>query len=89
MKDLVAPTAEVVDTTGAGDMLAGAFLALELARVPPLAALDAAVRIATASVEAFGVDNPKFRAAIASIATPTITQATASMRIRNNIHRLG
>jgi len=49
---------DVVDTTGAGDLLAGVFLASRLKRVGPVEALARAVRAATASVTAFGVDGP-------------------------------
>jgi len=49
---------DVVDTTGAGDLLAGVFLASRLKGVGPVEALARAVRAATASVTAFGVDGP-------------------------------
>src|SRR5437870_1396799 len=51
-------TAQVpaIDTTGAGDVLAGSFLALRTLGLAPAVALPHAVRIATASVQSFGVE---------------------------------
>jgi sugar/nucleoside kinase (ribokinase family) len=52
------PAVQVVDDTGAGEILAGAYLAL---RAHPLAgdrALGYAVRAASSSVTEFGVDGP-------------------------------
>jgi ribokinase len=47
---------KAVDTTGAGEVLAGVFLALRLAGDSPRTALTEAVRAATAKVTQFGVD---------------------------------
>ena len=54
---LSAPKVEVVDTTGAGDTLAGVFLALLSQDVPPDQALEKAVAVATQSVTKFGVEH--------------------------------
>lgn len=53
-----------VDTTGAGDLLAGAFLIARLAGAAPVEALAGAVHIATASVREFGVDGAHLRYAL-------------------------
>lgn len=53
-----------VDTTGAGEILAGAFLALRDRKIPLAQSLKAAVSIATASVTEFGVDGPRLKACI-------------------------
>lgn len=53
-----APAVAAIDTTGAGELLAGAFLALVAAGVPRAAALRHAVGIASAKVAEFGVDGP-------------------------------
>jgi ribokinase len=57
----------VIDTTGAGDMLAGTFLALRLGGLAPVEALREATRAATASVSEFGVDGPKLAAVLQAI----------------------
>jgi ribokinase len=62
-----APPTRAVETTGAGDALAGAFLALRLLGASPARALEAAVRVASASVTDFGVDHPQLRQAIAGV----------------------
>ena len=61
-----APPTRAVETTGAGDLLAGAFLALRMG-VSPGRALDAAVRVASASVTDFGVDHPQLQHTIAGV----------------------
>ncbi len=61
--NLATATVDVVDTTGAGDLLAGVFLASHLKQVGPIEALARAVRAATASVTWFGVDGPHLHAA--------------------------
>lgn len=58
-----------VDTTGAGEILAGVFLALRTVLEEPLPALRAAVRAATASVTEFGVDGPRLRHVLEEIHT--------------------
>ncbi|GAA2353397.1 carbohydrate kinase family protein [Dactylosporangium salmoneum] len=60
--------ADPVDTTGAGEVLAGVFLALRLAGEDPLPALTAAVRAATAKVTEFGMDGAGLATAIDEIA---------------------
>ena len=62
-----APPTRAVETTGAGDLLAGAFLALRMRGVSPGRALDAAVRVASASVTDFGVDHPQLQHTIAGV----------------------
>jgi ribokinase len=59
-----APPTRAVETTGAGDVLAGAFLALQIRGVSPARALAAAVRVASASVTDFGVDHQQLRRTI-------------------------
>lgn len=65
--DVPAPAAQAIDTTGAGDVLAGAFLVLRNSAVPIAAALHDAVELATASVRDFGVDHPDLCQALARI----------------------
>jgi sugar/nucleoside kinase (ribokinase family) len=56
----------VVDTTGAGEVLAGAFLSMRAMGVPDPVALRHAVAVASAKVTEFGVDGPHLRRAIES-----------------------
>lgn len=51
-----APKVNVVDTTGAGDTLAGVFLALRVQNIPIEQALTEAVKIASTSITEFGVE---------------------------------
>jgi len=62
-----APPTWAVETTGAGDVLAGAFLALRMRGASPARALAAAVRVASASVTDFGVDHQQLRHTIAGL----------------------
>jgi sugar/nucleoside kinase (ribokinase family) len=48
--------APAIETTGAGDVLAGVFLALRSSGINPEVALRHAVAVATSSVQSFGVD---------------------------------
>lgn len=52
-----APKAKVVDTTGAGDVLAGAFFALRSNGISIRSALWESINLATISVQNFGVDH--------------------------------
>ena len=52
-----APKVNVVDTTGAGDTLAGVFLALRSQNIPIEQALERAVNIASTSITEFGVEH--------------------------------
>lgn len=52
-----APQIGAVDTTGAGDILAGVFLALRAQNIPIEKALQEAVNVASCSVTNFGVDH--------------------------------
>lgn len=52
-----APNVKSVETTGAGDVLAGAFLALRAQGVPIRSALEQAVQTASLSVTEFGVEH--------------------------------
>jgi len=52
-----APKVEVVETTGAGDILAGAFLALRAKNIPVERALKKAVYLASRSITNFGVEH--------------------------------
>lgn len=52
-----APTVTAIETTGAGDVLAGAFLALRSVGVPIDKALERAVAIASESVTKFGIEH--------------------------------
>lgn len=62
------PAAHVVDGTGAGEILAGTYLALRAAGLTEGRALDYAVRVATSSVTEFGVDGPQLTHELTSIA---------------------
>ncbi|MGH8902553.1 MAG: PfkB family carbohydrate kinase [Egibacteraceae bacterium] len=62
--EVPAPSVSAIDTTGAGDVLAGAFLALRSAGVHVGEALAEAVSIATASVVDFGMDGVDLRLAL-------------------------
>lgn len=64
--DVPAPRVDAVDTTGAGDILAGAFLALLGRGVALDGALAEAVAIASASVAEFGVDHERVTQMIGS-----------------------
>jgi len=55
--DAPAQPVEAIETTGAGDVLAGAFLSLRTKGIPPAQALRAAVETATASVTDFGANH--------------------------------
>lgn len=66
-----APAVAAIDTTGAGELLAGAFLALLAAGVPRLPALRYAVGVASAKVAEFGVDGPLVSAELARVRTLT------------------
>ena len=52
------PAVRVVDDTGAGEILAGVYLALRADGLPEARALGYAVRAASSSVTEFGVDGP-------------------------------
>ncbi len=52
-----APEVNVIDTTGAGDVLAGTFLALRNQGTSVRSALEKAVRVASLSTTEFGVDH--------------------------------
>jgi sugar/nucleoside kinase (ribokinase family) len=56
-----------VDTTHAGEILAGVFLSLRLAAADPPTALGLAVRAATAKVTQFGVDGDRLLRVLADI----------------------
>jgi ribokinase len=62
-----APQYDVVDTTGAGEVLAGAFLSLRVMGVADHIALKYAVEAASAKVSEFGVDGGNLRRALARI----------------------
>jgi len=71
-----APKCEARDTTGAGEVLAGAFLSMRALRVPDHEALRHAVEVASAKVTEFGLDGPNLRRAIDRVhAIVTATQA--------------
>lgn len=59
-----APKCEAVDTTGAGELLAGAFLSIRALGVTDREALRHAVEIASAKVSEFGLEGPNLRRAI-------------------------
>lgn len=52
-----APNTKAIETSGAGDVLAGAFLAQRAQGIPVRAALEEAVRVASLSVTEFGVEH--------------------------------
>lgn len=62
------PAVHVMDGTGAGEILAGAYLALRARGLPEGRALDYAVRAATSSVTEFGVDGPQLTRELTGIA---------------------
>lgn len=62
------PAAHVVDGTGAGEILAGVYLALRTGGLTEGQALDQAVRAATSSVTEFGVDGPELTCELTRIA---------------------
>lgn len=62
-----APKCEVVDTTGAGELLAGAFLSMRTLGLDDLDALQNAVEIASAKVTEFGLEGPNLRQAIDNV----------------------
>lgn len=62
-----APSVREVDPIGAGEVLAGVFLALHAKGLPEESALHYAVAAATTSVTEFGVDGPLRTLALASI----------------------
>ena len=66
------PAAQVVDGTGAGEILAGTYLALRARGLPEGRALDNAVRAATSSVTEFGVDGPQLTRELTGIATAVL-----------------
>jgi sugar/nucleoside kinase (ribokinase family) len=65
--DLAAPPADAVDTTGAGEILAGVFLSLRTLGINMADALRYAVLVASAKVNEFGVDGPQVDAALATV----------------------
>ena len=62
-----APPAHELDPIGAGEILAGAFLALVAQGLPEIDALRHAVSVASASVTEFGVDGPQVTRALTLI----------------------
>jgi sugar/nucleoside kinase (ribokinase family) len=62
------PATHVVDGTGAGEILAGVYLALRAGGLTEGRALDYAVRAATSSVTEFGVDGPQLTRELTGIA---------------------
>jgi sugar/nucleoside kinase (ribokinase family) len=61
------PAVQVVDDTGAGEILAGAYLALRAHGLAADQALGYAVRAASSSVTEFGVDGPHLTRALTAI----------------------
>jgi sugar/nucleoside kinase (ribokinase family) len=61
------PAVQVVDDTGAGEILAGVFLALRACGLTKGEALGYAVRAATQSVTEFGVDGPQLTRELSAI----------------------
>jgi len=68
--DTDAPEVDAVDTTGAGEIFAGAMLSLLLDGYPALAALRHAAKVASAKVGEFGVDGTKLATAVRGILNP-------------------
>jgi ribokinase len=64
-EDVRAPEADVVDSTGGGEILAGVFLALCTAGLPEIPSLKTAVQLAAICVQEFGVLGPQLVAALA------------------------
>ena len=61
------PAVQVVDDTGAGEILAGVYLALRAHGLAEDKALGYAVRAASSSVTEFGVDGPHLTRELAAI----------------------
>ncbi|KPH97632.1 PfkB domain protein [Actinobacteria bacterium OK074] len=78
-----APGVEAVDTTGAGEILAGALLSLLLAGYSKETALRHATAVASAKVGEFGVDGGEFSAALQAA-----QRAVTGSRSRTPRHRL-
>lgn len=55
--DVPAPRVNAIDTTGAGDILAGVFLAQRAQNIPIEIALERAVQIASQSTTQFGIEH--------------------------------
>jgi sugar/nucleoside kinase (ribokinase family) len=66
-RHVLAPTIREVDPIGAGEVLAGTFLALRVRGLQEIEALNYAVRAATSSVKEFGVDGPELTKRLALI----------------------
>ena len=66
--DTTAPEVETVDTTGAGEIFAGAMLSLMLAGVSVEESLRRAAQVASAKVSEFGVDGKNLSAALKDVA---------------------
>ncbi len=70
-----APSVDVVDTTGAGELLAGVFLSMLTAGHDAHHALDVAVLVASTKVQEFGLDGAKLRQVLASVQIQATRQA--------------
>lgn len=62
-----APSCKAIDTTGAGEILAGAFLALRMLGLETEISLSYAVRLASAKVVDFGLSGQALRETISSV----------------------
>lgn len=82
-----APMVPCVETTGAGDLLAGAMLSLLLCGAPVEQALEAAIRIASASVQDFGIDHSALQAALDGARLSFQTQTCGRRRLAPPIVR--
>lgn len=65
--DIAAPLVDAVDTTGAGEILAGVFLSLHTLGIPTAEALRYAIFVASAKVTEFGVDGAEVDTALATV----------------------
>jgi sugar/nucleoside kinase (ribokinase family) len=71
------PAVQVVDDTGAGEILAGAYLALRAHRLAGDRALGYAVRAASSSVSEFGVDGPHLTRELTAIRDEVLATRTS------------
>jgi sugar/nucleoside kinase (ribokinase family) len=69
------PAVRVVDDTGAGEILAGVYLALRAHRLAEDRALGYAVRAASSSVTEFGVDGPHLTRELTAIGNEVLASA--------------
>ncbi len=78
-----APPSDVVDTTNAGEILAGSFLALRALGVEPGAALTYSVRLASAKVVELGLEGRTLDQALSNIRSEVAGLRSSNPGLRN------